>query len=262
MSDQNDNRLVPALMSALGRSRAFSPFAELARAWKGRHPYRTPAGWVRFGSLRRLTPLSGNWGFDRGGPIDRYYIEKFLERHRGDVRGRVLEVGADRYASRLGASRIERLDILDVDAANPAATIVADLAMSEALPADTFDCIVVTQTLQLVFDARSAVRTIVRALAPGGTALITVPGITPIEPGESGNRWYWSYTPLSMRELLLPYRGHVSATMETHGNVLAAAGFLYGISSRELRVTELDYVDEAYPVTICVRAVKDAADAS
>ncbi len=248
------------LLAVLARSRFLSPLVELRHAWKHRHPYRTPPGWVRFGSLRRLTPVDGNWGFGRGGPIDRYYIESFLARHRRDFRGRALEIGADRYASRFGGSRIERLEILDTDVTNTAATIVADLASSEALPAGTFDCIIVTQTLQLVFDVPFAIRTIVRGLAPGGKALITVPGITPIEPGESGNRWYWSFTPLSMRELLIPHRDSVSFTVETHGNVLTAAAFLYGVSARELRRAELDQVDEAYPVTICVRVARDAGE--
>jgi hypothetical protein len=44
---------------------------------------------VEFGSFRRLTPISRLWGSDRGQPIDRRYIENFLKRHAGDIRGRV-----------------------------------------------------------------------------------------------------------------------------------------------------------------------------
>src|SRR5690348_8634455 len=35
-------------------------------------------GRVNFGDLRRLKPISVVWGFDRGRPVDRYYIEQFL----------------------------------------------------------------------------------------------------------------------------------------------------------------------------------------
>src|SRR4029453_14668409 len=44
------------------------------------------------GTLRRTRPLSNDFGYDRGTPVDRYYIERFLARHQSDVKGRVLEV--------------------------------------------------------------------------------------------------------------------------------------------------------------------------
>jgi glycosyltransferase involved in cell wall biosynthesis len=40
------------------------------------HKLWPPVGWVRIGSLRRVTPISQVFGFDRGQPIDRYYIER------------------------------------------------------------------------------------------------------------------------------------------------------------------------------------------
>ena len=47
-------------------------------------------------------------------------------------------------------------------------------------------------------------------------------------------------------------------SVETHGNVLAATAFLYGIALEELRKEELDFSDPDYEVTIAVRAVKEA----
>jgi len=44
--------------------------------------------------------------------------------------------------------------------------------------------------------------------------------------------------------------------VETYGNVLTAAGFLYGVASKELRQSELDFRDERYEVIIGARAVK------
>ena len=49
---------------------------ETQRAVSGASP--PPVGEVRFGSLRMVTPISTNWGLDRGLPIDRYYIERAL----------------------------------------------------------------------------------------------------------------------------------------------------------------------------------------
>ena len=60
-------------------------------------PQSSPVGYiplvgkVRFGDLKRLTPISPKWGLDRGRPIDRSYIESFLAQHASNIRGRVLE---------------------------------------------------------------------------------------------------------------------------------------------------------------------------
>src|SRR5919197_3914065 len=108
------------------------------------------------GAMRRTEPLS-KWGADRGTPIDRYYIERFLERHRVDIRGRVLEVRDSRYTSRFGRG-VEAVDVLDVEPGNPLATITADLSAADAIPAKTFDCFVLTQTLQYISDLGGALR--------------------------------------------------------------------------------------------------------
>src|SRR5918998_1304087 len=63
---------------------------------------RPPIGWVRFGSLRRLTPISSHFGFDRGRPIDRYYIENFLDCQAKDIKGRVLEIKDNTYSRKYG----------------------------------------------------------------------------------------------------------------------------------------------------------------
>ena len=131
---------------------------------------RRPA-WL--GTLRRTTPLSDGYGFDRGTPVDRYYIDRFLEENRAAIRGRVLEIKNAKYTSRYGTD-VEASDVLDVDAANRNATIVADLAAADAVPADTFDCFILKQTLQFVFDTRAAIAHSHRLLRPGGVMLCTV----------------------------------------------------------------------------------------
>ena len=118
--------------------------------------YIPPKGKVRFGDLRRLTPLSNEFGFDRGLPIDRYYIEFFLARHASDIHGHVLEVGDDSYMCRFGGDRVLKKDILHVAEGNPAATIVADLARADHIPSNQFDCIILTQTLHLVYNVDAA----------------------------------------------------------------------------------------------------------
>ena len=73
-----------------------------------------PVGTVDFGHFRRLIPISKEWGFDRGLPIDRYYIERFLQRHAADIRGRVLEVGDNAYTRRFGGDRVTNSDVINL----------------------------------------------------------------------------------------------------------------------------------------------------
>jgi hypothetical protein len=47
---------------------------------------------LRLVNLRRVHPYSHGFGYDRGQPLDRSYIERFLGRHAVDVRGEVMEV--------------------------------------------------------------------------------------------------------------------------------------------------------------------------
>ena len=68
--------------------------------WPG--SLRPPAGQVCMGHLRQLTPISYEFGYDRGQPVDRYYIENFLSRHADDIRGRVLEIGDNHYTRTFG----------------------------------------------------------------------------------------------------------------------------------------------------------------
>ncbi|MHC5074563.1 MAG: glycosyltransferase, partial [Planctomycetota bacterium] len=128
------------------------------------HKLWPPVGWVRIGSLRRLTPISNLWGFDRGQPIDRYYIERYLSSHSTDIKGHVLEIGAPRYTRIFGGDRVTRSDVVDVAEGNPNATLVADLTFAEHISSDTFDCVILTQTLQYIFDLRAALKTLFRIM--------------------------------------------------------------------------------------------------
>jgi SAM-dependent methyltransferase len=209
-----------------------------------------------FGNLRRVTPISRDFGFDRGQPIDRYYIEQFLERHAGDVQGRVLEIGDDAYTDKFGANRVTVSDVLHVDDSNPAATIVGDLAHADHIPSDTFDCIILTQTLHLIYDVPAAIRTLHRILRPGGVLLATFPGVSQIARDRWGETWYWGFTALSARRLFEESFPAGSIQVESRGNVLTALGFLHGLAMEELRQKELDYNDPTYQVLIMLRVEK------
>ena len=211
---------------------------------------------VRFGGLRRTTPMSRNFGYDRGTPIDRGYVEDFLGRHAADIRGRVLEVGDDAYTRAFGGERVTQAEVLHVDPDAPKATYVADLAVGDGLPSDAFDCVVLTQTLHLVFDMPAAIATLHRILRPGGVLLLTVPGVSSVDAGEWGGTWYWSLTGASLRRLLGLRFAANEVNVTTYGNVLTAIAFLHGLAADELRPAEYAVADPQYPVIVAGRAVK------
>ena len=215
---------------------------------------RPRVGTLDLGDLRTTTPVSPGFGFERGTPVDRHYIDRFLARHAADVRGRVLEIGEDRYTRRFGGDRVKRVDVLHVEEGNPQATIVGDLADAPQIPDGTYDCVICTQTLLLVWDVAAAVATLRRILTPGGVALVTVPGITRVCRGEA-DAWgdYWRFTAQSARRLFDEAFGG-GAEVETFGSVLTATAQLHGIVAEELDEAELDAHDPDFEVLIGVRA--------
>ncbi len=203
-----------------------------------------------------MTPIDPNWGFERGTPIDRVYVEEFVGGHAADIRGRVLEIAAPDYTTRFGRG-VEHVDILMAAEGNPQATVVGDLTDAPQLPSDAFDCAIVTQTLQFVYDIRAAFATLHRILAPGGVLLATVPGITKISPPEDDEfgEW-WHLTARSAGRLAEEAFGAGNVEVRAYGNVLSAAGFLYGLAASDLRAEELTANDRLYEVIVGVRAVK------
>jgi SAM-dependent methyltransferase len=212
---------------------------------------------ARFETLGSTTPASRVFGFDRGQPIDRWYIERFLQHHAADIHGHVLEIGGGDYARRFGGASATRIDVLHVESGQPGTTVVADLADAPHLESNAFDCIIATQTLQHIYQVRGAIATLHRVLTPGGVLLMTVPGISQISRFDM-ERWgdYWRFTTLSMQRLCQEVFAPANVTVESAGNVLAAAAFLHGLASAELNLDELTSHDRDYQLLITVRAIK------
>ena len=209
---------------------------------------------LRWGRFGHVSPLSRDFGYDRGQPIDRYFIETFLARNSASIRGTVLEIGEATYSRQFGGDRITHQDILHVHAGNPIATIIGDLSDPTVLPTGRFDCIILTQTLHLIFDMPRAIGQIHRSLRPGGVALITVPGISPIDRDEWQDSWYWSLTGRALQRLLSGPFDAGKVDLEEHGNLLAATAFLHGAAVEDVDRAKLDIFDPSYPVTVAARA--------
>lgn len=261
-SDIRQRRLVPRGMLASAYVAMAAPHACLslvARSLRDRllRSRAVPAiGRVGFGDLRRTSPICRDFGFSRGRPIDRRYIESFLHRHADDIRGRVLEIADNSYTRQFGGTRVLSSDILHVDVDHAAATLIGDLASDMRLPSEAFDCIILTQTLHLIFDVHGAIATLHRMLKPGGVLLMTVPGVSSVDRGEWGGTWFWSFTPAALERLLGEQFTRESVAVSDYGNVLAASAFLYGLADVELDSVELDSRDSKYPVIVTARAVR------
>jgi SAM-dependent methyltransferase len=238
-----------------------------ARRWLRRQPFRVERLLCRVGrhgdiaAFRRTSPVSNDWGRSRGQIVDRYYIEKFLAEHTDDVHGHVLDFCDDCYARKFGGAKATQVDVLHLTADNPHATIVADLAHGEQIPSNTFDCILCTQVLQYIYDLHAASRTLYRILKPGGTLLVTAPGIQRVDVvGGEGEVDNWRFTTLSLRRLFEAAFPQDHVEVRSYGNVLAVTAFLYGYAAEDLRREELDYHDPEYQGLIALRAVKPQAE--
>ena len=117
-------------------------------------------------------PVSRTFGFERGKPVDRWYIERFLAEHAADVRGRVLEVAESTYTGWYGGDEVTASDVLFAAEGNPDATVIGDLTTGAGIAEAAYDCFICTQTLQVIYDIRAAVAGTRRLLAPGGALLL------------------------------------------------------------------------------------------
>lgn len=214
-------------------------------------------GHVRFGDLRRLTPISRIFGMDRGRPIDRYYIEKFLETNAGDIKGRAMELGDATYIKRFGQG-VTQIDVLHVVAGNPEATIIADLTDADHIPSDAFDCIIFTQALQMIYDMKAAMRTLYRILKPGGVVLMTSHGTSKIARRLGRDDWgeYWRLTAQGVDALVRDVAPDAELSIKSYGNVMSAAAFLFGLSVEDLKAGELASDDEDFEVILGARIHK------
>jgi Methyltransferase domain len=211
-------------------------------------------------TLRRLQPVDTSFGRGRGLPIDRWYGERFMEDNARFIRGDVLEVGDDRYTRAYGGGDVASSAVLHAIEGNPQATLVGDLASGRGLPdGEAYDCVILYDTLQCIYDVPAAVATTHRLLRPGGTVLATFNGIVQISR-QDYERWgeFWHPTDLAVRRVFGDVFGDDAVEVSTHGNVLAACGLLYGLAAEDLGARKLAHNDPDYQVCITTRATKPA----
>lgn len=201
-----------------------------------------------------IRPAGDLFGFPRGRPIDRVYIERFLSQHAADIRGAVLEIGDASYTRRFGGSGVERSDVLHPEPSRRA-TVVGDLATGAGIPSERYDCVIAVQTLNVIYDVRAAVASLHATVRPGGVVLVTVPGISQVSTLDMES-WgdFWRFTTAAARRLFED--AFDSVEVVAYGNVATACAFLQGYAAEDLTPEELADDDPRYEVTIGVRAAR------
>jgi hypothetical protein len=204
-----------------------------------------------FKYVMKSLPVSRSFGFDRGTPIDRYYIEKFLSENSSLICGQVLEIADSIYTKKFGKSGIEKNLVLHVEETGCDSDIIGDLATGKGIHEGLVDCFIQTQTLLCIYNIKEALANSMKLLKPGGVLLMTVPGITQISRFDM-DRWghFWSFTDLSIRRLFEEFVPRENITINTYGNAKSAAAFLYGLASNEIRKEDLDFFDPDYQLII------------
>jgi hypothetical protein len=207
-------------------------------------------------NLRKLKPVSEVFGLDRGTPVDRYYIEKFLQSNTSLIKGNVLEIAENTYSKKFGGA-VTAFEILHYNNENPQATIIGDLTNISTLPSEKIDCFICTQTFQFIYNFKDAIAGARHLLKKDGVILATFAGISQISRYDM-DRWgdYWRFTTLSASKAFEEVFGEGKVQVDFYGNVLSAVAFLEGISAEELTPAELDHKDQNYQVLITLVARK------
>ena len=200
-------------------------------------------------------PISRSFGREIGEPIDRFYIERFLTEYRNDIKGHVMEVADDTYTRMFGENVIKS-SVLHINGWNN--TIKGDLETGVGIEDNMVDCLICTQTIQMIYKIVNAMKNIYRLLKQGGVALITIHGISQISLGDYNN-WgeYWRVTKKTAL-LIAKDAGFLDRNIEicSYGNVKTTMCFLYGMSQEQLDKRDFEYCDNQYPLIIGIRVKK------
>ena len=213
---------------------------------------------TNWNNLRKTKPISNDYGWSRGKPIDRFYIEKFLDTNKILIKGDCGEISEARYFEKYNNNLVKSFKIFDIDVSNKLAEIHGNLEDINKIPEKVFDCFICTQVLNFIYDFSTAVESLHKMLKPEGVLLLTVAGPSSHISEYDMLRWgdYWRFTEQSILKVCEKTFGENNVEVKSYGNVLTATSMLQGISSEELTNDEINYYDPIYPILITVVAKK------
>lgn len=200
-------------------------------------------------------PISKRFGAERGKPIDRVYIERFLAENQDKIKGTVMEMADSRYTKMFGHD-VEQSLMLHLNGWGKG-VVKGNLETGEGINENSVDCFICTQTIQFIYDIHSVVRNIYKMLKPGGAALVTAHCLGQISLYDYHN-WgeYWRFTEMSMRRLFAEAFDAETITVCSWGSMKTAMAYQYGLCAEDLHKEDFEFHDEQYPVIITVMAEK------
>jgi SAM-dependent methyltransferase len=207
-------------------------------------------------------PIARWFGWGRGKAIDRVFIERFLSAQSTHIRGRVLEIGDNEYTLAYGGDQVQQSDIFHYDVNHSRATFIGDLSRCDHIPDALFDCIIMTQTLQFIYDTRAALTNIHRLLKPGGSMIATFPGISQISDPNWNSTWCWGWSSGQAANLLEATFPNGDVKVETLGNRFAAIAMLHGLVAEEVPEERLLAPDGACAFLVGAVAVRASSPES
>ena len=211
-----------------------------------------------FIDIGRLKPISNKFGFDRGIPVDRYYIDSFLDANKNFITGQIVEVSEKFYSEKYHSGENDIISILTYNQNLSELSIFCDLSKPETIPESYANCFICTQTLNFIYDIENSIYSCHKLLKRDGVFLGTVSGLSQISNYDM-ERWgdYWRFTTLSTQKLFEKYFGVGNVQVFTYGNLSASICLLQGISVNDLPNNDfLDEIDDRYQVIIGIKAFK------
>ena len=132
----------------------------------------------------KIKRVSKKFGFDRGLPIDRFYIDKYLDKNLSkSTYQNGLEVGGVQYLEKFKVAKKTALlhpEYLISEGHGDQALVVDLNKKFKNIGDEKFDLIIATNVLTFVEEPHLALNTFQELLVPGGLLIISVSASMPI----------------------------------------------------------------------------------
>jgi len=210
-----------------------------------------PIGAIDFGDFKRKLPFCPQFGHFRGNPVDRYYLDRFIEQIRNEVKGVTLEIGGSKGNREL-YGLTNTTSYLTMDLNGEGLDIIGDAHDTQAVEEASLDTVLLFNVLEHCERPWVVVDNIYQWLKPRGQVFCMVPNAQRVHRVPQD---YWRILPDAMTSLFARFGRR---KLYVYGNPLTTLAAYYGIAAEELSREELDHYHENYPVANCIHAQKTA----
>ena len=202
-------------------------------------------------TLNSINKYSEKFGFDRGTPIDRYYIDEFIRNlELNNEFNTALEFGELNYVEQFNVSHKFFLSHPDFSKSKDTKNqILFDLNTQKKYDGQKFDLIISTNVINFTKNPFVTLRHHIDMLNIDGTIFLTASSSMPISQFDA-ERWgdYWRFTPDAMHHLLENL--DCEYQVESLGNFKSSVAFLCGLASEEMEESDLKEKDNRYPLLV------------